>query len=75
MNARAGNTERAALRDVQHLAVRVATVIRRIIGAPDYDGYVAHVRTHHPERTPLTEDEFRRARLSARYSQPGSRCC
>ena len=71
----AGTPARAAFLGVQHVALRVAAVIRQIIGAPDYEAYLAHVRAHHPERAPMTEDEFRRERLSARYSKPGSRCC
>lgn len=65
----------ATPRDVQGVAHRVGDVIRQIIGAPNYDAYLAHVREHHPDRTPLTEDEFRLERLSARYSKPGNRCC
>jgi uncharacterized short protein YbdD (DUF466 family) len=65
----------AALRDARHVAARVAAVIRRVIGVPDYDTYLAHVREHHPELTPLSEDDFRRDRMRARYSQPGNRCC
>jgi uncharacterized short protein YbdD (DUF466 family) len=57
------------------MARRVARVIRQIIGAPDYAAYLAHVREHHPERTPLGEPEFLQDRLTARYSRPGSRCC
>jgi len=67
--------ENTTPRDVQGVARRVGNVIRRIIGAPDYDAYLAHVREHHPDRTPMSEDDFRRERLSARYSRPGSRCC
>lgn len=54
---------------------RVAKVIRTIIGAPDYDRYVAHVKKCHPDRTPMTRDEFSKSRLEARYNQPGNRCC
>ncbi len=54
---------------------RAAAVVRRIIGAPDYAAYVAHVRAHHPGREPLGEREFERERLTARYEKPGSRCC
>lgn len=54
---------------------RAAAVLRRIIGAPDYEAYVAHVRSHHPEREPLSEAEFVQERLRARYEKPGSRCC
>lgn len=67
--------ESATPRGVHGVARRVGNVIRQIIGAPNYDAYLAHVREHHPDRTPLTEDEFRLERLSARYSRPGSRCC
>ena len=54
---------------------RAARVLRTVMGAPDYERYLAHVRQHHPERTPLTREAFVRERLEARYSRPGSRCC
>ncbi len=54
---------------------RTAALLRRIIGAPDYATYVAHVRAHHPEREPLGEREFLAERLNARYEKPGARCC
>ena len=50
-------------------------VVRAIIGAPDYDRYVAHMREHHPECQVTTRDEFMRQRLESRYSKPGARCC
>jgi uncharacterized short protein YbdD (DUF466 family) len=49
--------------------------LRTIIGVPDYERYVEHFRHCHPDRTPLTRDEFARDRMEARYSQPGNRCC
>jgi uncharacterized short protein YbdD (DUF466 family) len=52
-----------------------ARVLRRVLGAPDYEGYLAHVRAVHPNCTPMTRDEFVRARLEERYSRPGARCC
>jgi uncharacterized short protein YbdD (DUF466 family) len=57
------------------VARRVAAVLRRIIGVPDYDVYVAHLRECHPGLEPMSERDFHRERLSARYSQPGNRCC
>jgi uncharacterized short protein YbdD (DUF466 family) len=54
---------------------RVATVVRRIIGVPDYDRYVAHVCEKHPGVKPMSREEFERQRLVDRYSRPGSRCC
>lgn len=50
-------------------------ILHRIIGAPDYEGYVAHATRCHPDRPPLSRDEFVRQRLEDRYSRPGSRCC
>ena len=50
-------------------------LLHRIIGAPDYEAYVAHMRSAHPGREPVSRDEFARERLESRYSRPGSRCC
>ena len=35
---------------------QVAPIVRRIIGAPDYEGYVAHARQCHPYRPVLSRD-------------------
>jgi uncharacterized short protein YbdD (DUF466 family) len=52
-----------------------ARVLRVVVGAPDYERYVAHMRAHHPGARPLARDAFLRDRERARYSRPGSRCC
>jgi uncharacterized short protein YbdD (DUF466 family) len=62
----------AVARDAARVAGRT---LRTVMGVPDYERYLAHVRRHHPERTPLGRDEFLRERLDARYSRPGARCC
>jgi uncharacterized short protein YbdD (DUF466 family) len=54
---------------------RVAAVLVQMIGAPDYQRYVAHVRACHSGVEPLGWDEFYRARLEERYNKPGARCC
>ncbi len=54
---------------------RALEVVRRIIGVPDYDRYVAHMHAHHPDAELLSHDEFVRQRLVDRYSKPGARCC
>jgi uncharacterized short protein YbdD (DUF466 family) len=54
---------------------RAGSVIRRIIGAPDYDHYLAHMRARHPELVPLSCDRFMAAQLQARFEKPGARCC
>jgi uncharacterized short protein YbdD (DUF466 family) len=56
-------------------AHRAASVLRIVIGAPDYERYLAHVTRCHPDTTPLTRDEFARDALARRYDRPGSRCC
>lgn len=38
-----------------------------MVGIPDYDTYVQHVRLTHPELTPMTYEEFYRDRVEARY--------
>ncbi|HEU4665373.1 MAG TPA: YbdD/YjiX family protein [Dokdonella sp.] len=48
---------------------------RRLIGVPDYDTYVAHLRAHHPERPVPTYAEFFNERQQARYRGGGGRCC
>ena len=54
---------------------RVLRVVRTVIGAPDYDRYVQHMRARHPSCEVVSRDEFIRQRLESRYSRPGSRCC
>jgi len=54
---------------------RAACILRRVIGVPDYDLYLAHVHANHPGAEPMSRDEFMRQRLVDKYSRPGSRCC
>jgi uncharacterized short protein YbdD (DUF466 family) len=54
---------------------RVGSVVRRVIGAPDYERYLQHMREHHPGTQPLTAAEFERERTENRYNKPGTRCC
>jgi uncharacterized short protein YbdD (DUF466 family) len=52
-----------------------AQTARLAIGIPDYGVYVDHVRRAHPDRAPMTRDEFFRERMEARYGKGRSRCC
>ena len=54
---------------------QVAKVVRRIIGVPDYDTYLDHMRRQYPECTPLDATAFEKERMADRYTRPGSRCC
>ena len=53
----------------------IGEVTRRVIGAPDYERYLAHMRQRHPGTEPMSREEFNRRRLEEKYSRPGSRCC
>jgi uncharacterized short protein YbdD (DUF466 family) len=53
----------------------IVRLVRAIIGVPDYDRYLRHMRARHPDCRVMTPAEFRAFRLDARYSRPGSRCC
>lgn len=61
--------------DMRTWFARATRSLNRIIGAPDYESYVSHARTCHPDATLMTHDEFVRQRLEDRYSRPGARCC
>lgn len=61
--------------DVGEAIRRAAAVVRRIIGVPDYERYVAHVQQCHPGTQPLTRQQFEESRLHDKYSRPGQRCC
>ena len=60
---------------VAALLGRAAWAVRRVIGAPDYERYVAHVHRAHSGIAPLSRDAFARDVLARRYERPGSRCC
>ncbi len=50
---------------------------RLMVGVPDYDTYVQHMRLTHPEQTPMSYEEFYKERVEARYGgkNGSSRCC
>lgn len=54
---------------------RAVAIVRRIVGVPDYDAYLAHMQRQYPDCTPMDPRTFERERLAAKYTQPGSRCC
>lgn len=61
--------------DLGSIIRRAASVLRRIVGVPDYERYVAHVRDRHPGTVAMSREEFERLRLEDKYSRPGQRCC
>ncbi|RYZ56364.1 MAG: putative selenoprotein [Proteobacteria bacterium] len=50
--------------------------LRLMIGIPDYQVYLEHSKTHHPELRPMNEEEFFRNSQARRYdSSKAGRCC
>lgn len=54
---------------------RLLSMLRRVVGMPDYAGYLAHLRTVHPERVAPTEREYFADYLKRRYEGGATRCC
>ena len=48
---------------------------RLIVGVPDYDLYLAHMRRTHTDAAPMSREAFFANRLEARYARGASRCC
>jgi uncharacterized short protein YbdD (DUF466 family) len=66
------------MRRLRPLWDRAVQTARLMIGVPDYDTYVAHRRTHHPEEPIMSYPEFFRDRQNARYACEKGRfkgCC
>lgn len=53
----------------------LAQTARLIVGVPDYDRYVAHMRRSHPGTPPMSREAFFANRVDARYGRGASRCC
>jgi len=49
--------------------------LRLMVGLPDYQTYVTHMETTHPDRAPMTYEEFFRERQEARYGGGQGKCC
>lgn len=49
--------------------------LRLMVGVPDYETYVSHVRRTHPDREPMSYEAFFRERQAARYGGGAGRCC
>jgi uncharacterized short protein YbdD (DUF466 family) len=50
--------------------------LRLMVGVPDYDGYLAHMKLNHPDVPAMSYAEFFRNRQDARYGGKGRiGCC
>jgi uncharacterized short protein YbdD (DUF466 family) len=64
-------------KDLSKLGKYLGQAAHLMVGLPDYDNYVAHTRTTHPERPVMSYEEFFRERQEARYGKSNARigCC
>ena len=47
-----------------------------MVGMPDYDAYLHHMRAHHPGQPAMDRTQFFRERQDARYGgRNGGKCC
>ena len=60
---------------LRRFARKLGQTAHLAVGVPDYDGYVAHRRAHHPEQPVMTYEQFFRERMDSRYKKGSSRCC
>lgn len=62
-------------KDLARMGQYLGQAARMMVGQPDYDAYVQHMRLKHPERVPMSYEEFFRERLDARFKNRTGKCC
>lgn len=64
--------------DLARMGKYLGQAARLMVGMPDYDNYVQHMRLNHPDQPVMSYEKFFRERQEARYGgadgRPG-RCC
>lgn len=64
--------------DLSRMGKYLGQAARMLVGMPDYDSYLAHMRSNHPEQAPMSRETFFRERQDARYGGGKGRpirCC
>jgi uncharacterized short protein YbdD (DUF466 family) len=61
--------------DLARLGKYLGDTARLMVGVPDYDAYVQHTRLRHPDKTPMSYEEFFRERQEARFGGSQGKCC
>ena len=54
---------------------RIAAVVRRIAGMPDYEAHVRHLKENHPGHGIPGRREFYERFIQSRYGNGPTRCC
>ncbi|MBI4501447.1 MAG: YbdD/YjiX family protein [Gemmatimonadetes bacterium] len=58
-----------------HACRRALSVIRTVLGMPDYDRYLEHCRLRHPDQPVLSRSDYFAQYVARRYGSGPSRCC
>jgi uncharacterized short protein YbdD (DUF466 family) len=53
----------------------IRQVCRQMFGIPDYERYLAHAATYHPDLPVLSRREFYDRAIDHKYGKSGPRCC
>lgn len=62
--------------DLAKMGRYLGQAARLMVGVPDYDAYVQHMRLKHPDQSIMSYEDFFRERQIARYEGKGpGRCC
>ncbi len=61
--------------DLAKVGKYLGQTARLMVGIPDYDTYVQHMRLKHPDKPAMTYEEFFRERQEARYGGATGKCC
>lgn len=60
------------LSGIRQVAKKVVQTCRLMVGVHDYEYYLEHMRTRHPDATPLSRNDFYRYCLEARFPGKGN---
>lgn len=75
MHPRRALRRKPVFNDLTKLGKYLGQAARLMVGLPDYDTYVAHMKATHPDRPVMSYEEFFRERQEARYNGGTGRCC
>ena len=58
---------------IKFIGKGVAQSFRLMVGVQDYQNYVQHMKVRHPDNEPMSEREFHRRCLEARFPSEGGK--
>lgn len=68
-------TDTALIDTLRRGAGAVRWYVKAVMGDSDYQRYVAHHRSRHPDESPLGESDYWRMRYRNQDANPQGRCC